>query len=490
MVEIHVGEGFEHRTLAAAMGAARVGDRIVVHEGVYKEALRPTAGVTVEAAPGERAAIDGGWNGKEMTSAEARTMQVAIGQPGVTLRGLEIRNVPGWGVKVAGGGDNFTMENCHIHHTVQGGFGANGTGTIIRNLTIRDCDLDHLSMSGKWQETPVNGCCLFRYVAGLRVNDTHIRFGYGEGFALGPFTQDAVVDGLWVEDTVHLGIYVSNRARQVLFENCVIIQRGLAEWRQGDGDVGAAFVFGDEVNGTKTEKWPHGDEVTVRRCAAINAGSVFGVRNNKKVVNGKLDGYDTQGRFTVENCTFVAGPDTRSGINVAENEFGGTVRGAFRNNLFVLDRLPAGAVALRNTAPGVIFEDNLWSGGVPAALPGSNRPVAAAALVDPFAAVGETANLNNYRPVAGGPLDGAGVGALEALPDEPEPPPPPPPPPDPDPEPTPVDWAALRALAAEAGAEIVTAYMATDRAARAVQTLDNRMREYELAAASGEEGDR
>lgn len=481
MAEIHVGAGFEYATPGKAMGAAWPGDRVIVHNGVYRELLRPAAGVTVEAAPGERAVIDGGWDGKQMTSAETKVTQVAIGQPGVTLRGLEIRNVPGWGVKAGAGSDNFTMEGCYIHHTVQGGFGANGTGTIIRNMTIRDCDLDHLSMSGKWQETPVNGCCLFRYVVGLRVNDTRIRFGYGEGFALGPFTQDVVVDGLWVEDTVHLGVYVSNRARQVLFENCVIVQRGLAEWRQGDGDVGAAFVFGDEVNDTKTEKWPHGDEVTVRHCVAINAGSVFGVRNNKKVVNGKLDGYDTQGRFTVENCTFVAGPDTRSGVNVAENEFGGTVRGTFRNNLFVLDRLPAGAEAYRNTAPGVKFEDNLWSGGVPAALQEANRPVAAAALVDPFAEIGEAVDLDNYRPRPGGQLDGAGYGALAALVEEP------PPDPDPEPEPEP-DWAALRALAAEAGAEIVTAYMATDRAARALQALDNRMREYELAAASGEEG--
>jgi hypothetical protein len=50
-----------------------------------------------------------------------------------------------------------------------------------------------------------------------------------------------------------------------------------------------------------------------------------------------------------------------------------------------------------------------------------------------------------------------------------------------------VDWAALRALAAEAMAETAAAHMAADRAARLMQTLDNRMREYELAAVGGEE---
>lgn len=481
MTTLTVGAGRQFTTLGAASAVAKPGDTIRVDAGVYRETLRPGAGTTLIGEPG--AAIDGGWDGKEMSPEAATVRQVLVAAPGVTLDGLEIRNVPGRGVTVAEGGDDFTMRNCHIHHTVNGGFGANPTGQAIRNMTIENCRMEYLSMSGKWKETPVNGCCLFRYVIGLKVKDTRIRFGYGEGFALGPFTEDAEVNGLWVEDTVHLGVYVANRARGVLFQDCVVVQRGLPEWRQGDGGVGAAFVFGDEVNDTKTEKWPHGDDVVVRNCVAINAGSMFGVRNNKKVTNGKLDGYDTQGRFTVEGCTFIAGPDTRSGINVAENEFGGQVRGTFRNNLFIFDQMAAGGVALRNTAPGVTFDDNLWSGGVPASLPASNRPVAATALVAPFATLADELNIDNYRPVAGGPLDGAGYGALDALVTEP----PPPPPPDPDPEPTAVDWRALAGLAAEAAAEVVTASMAIDRATRSLQTLVNRIREYELAAEGGEE---
>ena len=121
---------------------------------------------------------------------------------------------------------------------------------------------------------------------------------------------------------------------------------------------------------------------------------------------------------------------------------------------------------------------------MPAGLPASNQALRPSALVAPLATVADGFSIDNYRPVAGGPLDGAGIGALEPLPVEP--PPVVDPPPDPEPEPA-VDWAALRALAAEATAEMVTASMAVDKATRLLQALDNRMREYEVAAEGGKE---
>lgn len=481
MAEIHVrkdagGAGSSVPTLAAATAIARPGDVIIVHAGVYRETLKPPAGTTWQAAEGEAVVIDGGWNGGKAAPDDVKSNQVLVNQKGVTLRGLEIRNVRGKGVAVAGGGDDFLMEDCEIHHTAAGGFGANGTGTLIHGVTLRGCYLHHLSLTGKWVETPVNGCCLFRYVIGLRVERLRIRFGYGEGFALGPWTQDAVVDGLVVEDTAHLAVYASNRARNVRFQNCVIIQRGLDEWRQGDGHVGSGFVVGDEVSGDKSARWPHADDIVIRNCIVVNAGGCVEVRNRKKLTNGKPDGYDTRPEnLLVEGCTFVAGPDTRRGILIAENEFGNRVRGVFRRNLFILDQL-AGGEALRSNAAGVAFDDNLFSGGVPPALPASNRPVSAAALVAPFATPEAALRLDNYRPRAGSVA--VGYGALDALADEPPPPPPPPPGP---------DWLALYGLADATMGELLAAGAAVEAAVRSLQTLHNRIREYELAAQGGEE---
>ncbi|MBX7251629.1 MAG: right-handed parallel beta-helix repeat-containing protein, partial [Candidatus Promineofilum sp.] len=395
MAERHVGSGKEYTTLATAAAAVKPGDVVIIHDGTYLEALRPPRGTTWQGAEGEaRPIIDGGWAGGKTLPGEASATQVLVDEADVTLRGLEIRNVRGKGVAVAAGGDNFLMEDCEIHHTAAGGFGANGTGTLIHGVTLRGCYLHHLSLTGKWQETPVNGCCLFRYVVGVRITNTRIRFGYGEGFALGPFTEDAEVDGLRVEDTAHLGAYVSNRARRVHFANCIIVQRGLDEWQQGDGDVGGGFVVGDEVGGDKTANWPHGDDIVIENCIAINTTGI-GVRNRKKVLNGRDDGYDTRPeRLVVQNCTFIAGPNSSSGVSVLENQHGGHVRGTFRNNLFVFDRLPIGAKALANTAAGVTFVDNVWTAGVPAGLPASNRAASVMALVAPFATPGEELDID------------------------------------------------------------------------------------------------
>ena len=467
------GAGSTLPTLAAAAAIARPGDVVIVEPGVYREALRPPQGTTWRGEPG--AVIDGGWDGSETTEAEARANAVLIKAAGVTLEGIEIRNVKGNGVAVGEGGYDFTMRRCEIHHTANGGFGANPTGQTIRNLTIEDCYLHHLSLTGQWHETPVNGCCLFRYVKGLTVTGTRIRFGYGEGFALGPFTEDADINGLWVEDTAHLAVYASDRARNVRFRDCVVIQRGLPEWSQGDGDVGAGFVIGDEVSGDKTARWPHADNVVIENCLVVGTTGVE-VRNQRKVAaNGKPDGYDTRPEsFAVRNCTFIGGPHAKGAVVVAENTWGGRVRGVLRGNLFITDRLPDGVTALRSNAPGVEFIDNLWSPRPPDGLPVTNQAVAATALVAPFATVGDVANLDNYRPRHDGPLAGAGYGALAAIegPNPPEEPGPP------------VDLAALlrrvEGIALQQVAAYVTARAAVEQASIASLAAEGAARETEL----------
>lgn len=478
------GEGGTLPSLKAAADLARPGDVVVVHGGVYQETLRPTARTTWVAAEGERAVIDGGWSGDHIVAADAQVDQVLVNKPGVVLRGLEIRNVPGKGVAVAAGGDGFVMEGCEIHHTVSAGLAANGTSTVIRNITIRDCHIHDISMSGKWRETPVSGCFLFRFCHDVLVEDTTIGRGYGEGIAAGVQSRRVTFRRVTMHDTAHLLMYVSNRAQDVVVEDCILYQSGLDEFRQGDGDVGTGPVVGDEV-GVRSEGWQHAENVTMRGCLVVNAGSLFGIRNNKKTVGGRPDGYETTiQNLRVERCTFVAGPDTRHGLGLSDNPWGsGRVAGIIRDCVFVLDQLPAGA-AINDRAPGVQVVGNWWTAGVPAGLPASNRALGLAALVDPMAFPARPFALDNYRPTAGGALvDTAGAvvaGALGVI-DGPEPPVEPPP----DPEPEPVDWDGLLALSAEATAEVVTAHMAADRAARALQRLEYQIREY--AAAGGEE---
>jgi hypothetical protein len=261
-----------------------------------------------------------------------------------------------------------------------------------------------------------------------------------------------------VRDTTHLAMYVANCATDVLVEDCVVYQTGLAEFRQGDGDVGAGYVVGDEVAEGKDANRPHSENVTLRRCVAVNCSGALQVRNGTKVKNGLLDGYDTRiQNLTVERCTFVGGSHA-AGVGAGENDQGAKVRGVVRDCVMAFDVLQPGGEQARVTAPGVALAGNVWTAAVPAGLPASNRAVRAAALVAPFATIDSALglNLNNYRPVAGGPLDGAGKGALEPLPVEPPPVVDPPPDPEPEPEPEPVDWDALIERAATVGVQLAT----------------------------------
>ncbi len=576
MAELHVGAAFALRTLAQAVAVAKAGDVVIVHAGTYREPLKPPAGTTWVAAPGETPVIDGGWNGRKMRGEDGNAHGVLVNQSGVVLRGFEVRNIAGRGVTVAAGGDNFLMEGCEIHHTLNGGFGANGTGTPIEGVTLRECHLHDICLSGQWYETPVNGCCLFKLAREVLVEDTLIERGYGEGIDASSRSIGVTFRRVTVRNTRHLLMYV-NRSQNVLFENCVLYQEGLPDFIQGDGDVGAGLVVGDEESGGKDDGWQHAENVTMRGCLVVNAGIAFQLRNGTKPGEkpGTHDGYNTriQG-LVVERCTFVSGPLSKMGVHVVENDLGARVAGTFRRNVFVLDQLrDETAVRWRILAEGMTFENNVFTAGVPAGLPASNVPAPAAALAAPFAALTGGLDIDNYRPVNGGPLDGAEMGALEALPpaveawvmadfeQEPsagpaplavqfidrstaggnavittwawefgdgttsvEPSPAhvyttpgtyrarltvadegralsyfvvgpeivvaevePEPPEEPEPPLEPPDWAALRALAAEATAEMVTASMANDRAVRALQVLENRIREYELAAQGGEE---
>lgn len=453
MTELHVGAGFALRTLAQAAAEAKSGDTVVVHVGMYREPLKPPAGTTWLAAEGEtRPVIDGGWDGSRMKSADGNAVGILVNRAGVTVRGLEVRNVAGRGVAVAAGGDGFVLEGCEIHHTLNGGIIVNGTGTPVAGVTIRGCHLHDISLSGTWYETPVNGCCRFAMARDVLVEDTLIERGHGEGIDASSRSSGVVFRRVTVRDTTHLAMYV-NRAQNVLIEECALYQRGLAEFRQGDGDVGAGLVIGDEESGDKDNKWQHSEDVTIRGCLVVNTGVLFTVRNNRKTGStGKADGYNTTIRnLTVRRCTFVAGPDTRAGVSIDENPWSdGNVAGQLEANVFIVDGLAAADV-VRCNATGVVFDGNGLS-VMPPRLAAANIHIDAAALVAPFATLADGLNINNYRPRAGNVLAHAGVGALEPLPVEPPPPVDPPPPVEP-----PVDWDGLIEHAAALGVQLATA---------------------------------
>lgn len=421
MAELHVGSGQQYATLTKATVVAKAGDVIIVHAGVYRETLKPPAGTTWRGAEGEaRPVIDGGWNLKAPRDGVGTNARgIGIGAPNVTVSGFEVRNVLGQGVAVGADGDDLLLEDVEIHHTYDGAFAANAGSDFVEGIVIRRVHAHDLCLSTPLgRRDGVNGCFLFKAASAL-VEDVLIERGYGEGIAAGTRSKGITLRRVVVRNTAHLTMYI-NRAQDVLVENCVLYQEGLNSYRQSDGDVGDGLILGDEDAGSVNDSWQHAENVTIRGCLVVNTGGLFEMRNKTRPGDkpGVEVGYNTRiQNLVVEDCTFVSGPETKVPVVIRENNEGARVKGVFRHNVFVTNvtRGDDGRV-LSSDAPGVQFEDNVWTTAVPAGLPASNLYVPVTALAAPLTRLGEWQfNIDYYRPVAGGPLDGAGVGALAAL---------------------------------------------------------------------------
>jgi hypothetical protein len=118
--------------------------------------------------------IDGRWNGQNAPTGEGRRPQVLISKRDVTMTGFTIRNVPGAGVAVTGGGDSFTMTDCLIHDCFDSGVAVNGLGHAVENVTFRGVHVRRVSRSWVVEESPkgVAGCFLFRYAKNALVEDS------------------------------------------------------------------------------------------------------------------------------------------------------------------------------------------------------------------------------------------------------------------------------------------------------------------------------
>lgn len=464
-------------SLAAAVAVVRPGDEVRL-EGVFRETLKPTAGTTWRAAEGKTAVLNGGWSGKAQPS--QRIDQCLIREPDVTLIGLEFCNVPGRAVTVTAGGDRAQILDCYIHDTYNGGVGVNGMGKMVPNVVIRGCRLIRVSLSSEVKTSGgggVEGNCLFRWAKNVLVEDCYIAGGHGEGMAAGVESDGVTIRGCTIHTNAHLLIYASNRAQNVLVENCVFYQTGDPRFRQRDGDVGTGVVVGDEIRpDDKDDRWQKAENVEVRYCTVVNGGSLFGVRNNLKPAGGGYDGYQTViQNLYVHHCTFVAGPDTRGGINVRENPAPPPrVRGRFEDNVVVLRDASQWDV----DAPGFVALRNAFT-ILPPGLDASNvRIKASEQLVNAAADVTGTLDdhsfdLNNYRPLAGSAVAAAGLGALAARPGTPDPEPPEGPEPPEEPPPG-VNWDSLIDRAARIGTHLAAQAVELEEVERLIAALDAR----------------
>lgn len=457
------GEGGTLPTLAAAAALARPGDEVVVGPGTYSERLAcKTNNVSWRSETPGAAVIVGGWRGQDEGD---NSNWVGIGGSGVTFRDFTIRNVPGRALYVAG--DNCHVEGLRIDYTGTAGLiVADCKGTVVRGVVLTRASMNF--ESGHTESAA--GSLMVIRSEDCVVEDCEIAYCYGEGLNLGRGGRRNVARRNRIYDNAHLGLYL-NRSTDCIVEDNLIFLTGYEPRNVGADRWPAGIVIGDEGS-ERMRTHPHSARNTVTGNVVVNCGSLVDVRNN--VAN-----YDTQlDRETViQHNTLIAGPCTRIGFNMPANRHGRAHEAALiADNVIDMSHAQAGATAV-NGGVGPRWLRNGWS-VAPDVVARSASDVTGvlglgnpgAALANEFPEPEHSLVLDNYRPVAGSPLigagiDGATIGALE--PDGVTPPPPPPPPP-----PVVVDWATLRGMVAAAatylaatGANVAEAQKHADGAA-------------------------
>ena len=421
MAELHVGEGQVYKTLAAAVAAVRSGDVVIVHAGTYREPLKPPAGTTWRAAEGEaRPVIDGGWNGKSLGSEKtAGGAVLAINGAGVTVEGLRFINGRGYGAGVTA--DNTTVRDCQFDNMYSSGIIANGDGPV-KNVLIEDCTINRVIM--RYAVNGIAGGCAIGLVETVDavVRGNVISGDWGEGIDIDRGSVNALVERNIVTFKAHMGLYIIRARGTRLLNNVVYHVTEGDDFRAKDDQAPAGIVIGDEM-GSGMLKHPHSAGSHIEGNLVVNCGVLFHVRSHDQ----KTLGYETKldAATVVRGNTFVAGPATRTGIQIAMQPALPHGAAVFENNLFLMDNAPAGAEIARTqgaVATALVWRNNGWSQLPPPAFRGAGDVIVpAGALADAGAAVTGTwretnFNIDSYRPRRGGPLDGAEMGALEPLP--------------------------------------------------------------------------
>jgi hypothetical protein len=442
MTTLVVGDG-EYKTIGAALAAAAAGDEVIVRPGVYRESVNVNKAVTLRGEPG--AIVDGGWDGKSKTDTFGGT--IAINARGATVDRLTAQNCPGRGIALGSGAavkpitktkENpfpettaVTIRDCVVRNCYKGGIGANPPAGMVFSELIVDGNLivdvgleRHVTGKGN-----VNGSLLFTDVVDSFITNNTVVGGLGEGINVDRNTRRCLFEGNAVINCAHAHIYVNCAQENVIRHNIIIYSARSKP--VGQATAPAGILIGDE-HASRLKFDPSAGNVITENIV-IGTSPLFQVRNNDANYDTRLDG-----TTKVFGNTFVAGPLTERGVDIAPNTHGRPHEAAqFAGNVIEFgNAAPGGVIAARADA-ALDFHHNGWSVAPTKDVRGDGDVIGPLGLVNPAAplapdwgtpSVGYDAA--NYRPAAGSPLIGAGfdggtIGALAPAavdpPDEPEP---------------------------------------------------------------------
>lgn len=368
------------KTLSYAHGRISNGDTVLIRNGTY------TSGVTISKSnttwkpdSGHSPILDGGYNQSKIgtTPSKPHSSFITINGAGTTVENLTIRNIPGNGVGVHA--SNSTVKNCRIDHVyisaikaIPSTSGRPNNVTLDGNLCTRSGLQAFDSgapgdVSGN-QPDPGGGIIKMGECDNSVIKNCRCFFSYGEGLNIGKADEDVVVENNEIALCAHKHIYV-NRSRRVTVRGNKI---WFIPWSDKDIDTGKApggIAIGDECGKNRPNIPGDCDNNVVYGKSGsvwIYNNLVVGMGELLSIANGK--NYDT----TLTKCyvgynTFVAGPMTRTGIEIKNNQRGNPHKNnLFENNIidwrFAPEKAGKFTTQLHTSGgEGFHFRNNCWS---------------------------------------------------------------------------------------------------------------------------------
>ncbi len=485
-----VGPDETYQTINAALAAATQGDVVVVHGGVYHEAIvLSTPGVSVIAAPRETVTLDGrygphlfgdgdyamsngrkvgagqlpslsadnarrgGWAYSGKLSVNGYSSLVRLVADGASVIGLTLRNSAGRFIVIEG--NDCRAEDCRLDFCYGGAVSVarGSSGAVLRGLTITRSSVKHFDAGAPGAGPDAVATTIICQGTDALIEGCTVCYNYGEGIS---------ADKGSVRPVIRCNICHTNYHWSLGFNNTdgAVIERNIVYWC-------------DNLTDAMDKKWPADGFVGgSERASAENPKEA---RSPDMRITGNLFvGYLKRAWLLGSTGRPVQFVDSRVEDNtiVGRVTFGEVwpaftwtaLKAALHENTVVSENVIIWQAGARGVSyqPGgdVMWRDNLYSEQPPAGMRGEADAVTRErALVNPFAVilgqydayaadmpdVTTTFDIENYRPLAGGPA--VGRGALEVLPDEP--------PDEPEPPERVPDWERMLLLLASAEVAVV-----------------------------------
>ena len=266
-------------TLNYAYGRISNGDTVRVRAGTYQEALTiAKTNVTFIADDlSNRPVIDGKYHVGLMNGAVGKSgvmpdprgaaylnldgtkAIVSISGDGVAFEGFVIQNVAGDGIAI--GGNNVTVRGNEVFFTYAMGItsnptsGAGITGLLIENNVVRYASIMIFDPNRKQyypggdKQVVVGSIKVGNNGAGAVIRNNEVAYGFGEGINIGKYNYATaanpfIVEGNFVHDCNHTGIYV-NGSYHVIIRNNTVCSTNV-ELNLWDGDAPVGIKLFDE----------------------------------------------------------------------------------------------------------------------------------------------------------------------------------------------------------------------------------------------------